>query len=56
MQTVKRGDIMVIRAGDRVPLDGVILFGHSMLDQATITGESVPVARGPGDDVFAGTM
>jgi Zn2+/Cd2+-exporting ATPase len=56
VQTVKRGDIMIVRAGDRVPLDGVILVGNSMLDQATITGESVPVSRGPGEDVFAGTI
>ncbi len=56
VQSVKRGDIMVVRPGDRVPLDGVILVGNSMLDQATITGESVPVDRGPGDDVFAGTI
>ena len=56
VQTVQRGDIMLVRAGDRVPLDGTILVGNSMLDQATITGESVPVARGPGDEVFAGTI
>jgi Cd2+/Zn2+-exporting ATPase len=50
------GDIVVVRAGDRVPLDGTIREGRSMIDQATITGESVPVARGPGDKVFAGTI
>lgn len=50
------GDRVVVRAGDRVPLDGVIREGQSMIDQATITGESVPVARGPGDKVFAGTI
>ncbi|MEP7339140.1 MAG: heavy metal translocating P-type ATPase [Acidobacteriota bacterium] len=53
---VKRGDIIVIRPGDRVPLDGVICSGQSSLDQATITGESVPVAKGPGDKVFASTI
>jgi Zn2+/Cd2+-exporting ATPase len=52
---VRRGDIVLIRPGDRVPLDGCIRSGHSSLDQATITGESVPVAKGPGDTVFAGT-
>jgi Cd2+/Zn2+-exporting ATPase len=50
------GDRVVVRAGDRVPLDGVIAEGKSLIDQATITGESVPVARGPGDKVFAGTI
>ncbi|MBX9671231.1 MAG: cadmium-translocating P-type ATPase [Candidatus Obscuribacterales bacterium] len=56
VQYVKRGDIIAIRPGDRVPLDGRIISGSSSLDQATITGESVPVAKGPGDDVFAGTI
>ncbi|NVB77832.1 MAG: heavy metal translocating P-type ATPase, partial [Kofleriaceae bacterium] len=50
------GDVVVVRAGDRVPLDGVIREGKSLIDQATITGESVPVARGPGEKVFAGTI
>jgi Cd2+/Zn2+-exporting ATPase len=53
---VLRGDIMVIRPGDRLPLDGTIRSGQSSIDQATITGESVPVARGPGDEVFASTI
>ncbi|MCC7531807.1 MAG: cadmium-translocating P-type ATPase [Candidatus Melainabacteria bacterium] len=53
---VLRGDIVVVRPGDRVPLDGTIRSGNSSLDQATITGESVPVAKQPGDDVFAGTI
>jgi len=54
--SVSRGDIIVIRPGDRVPLDGVILSGESSLDQATITGESVPVAKSVGDPVFASTI
>jgi Cd2+/Zn2+-exporting ATPase len=53
---VKRGDVIVIRPGDRVPLDGTIRSGQSSLDQAAVTGESVPVARQPGDSVFAGTL
>jgi Cd2+/Zn2+-exporting ATPase len=53
---VLRGDIVIVRPGDRVPLDGTIRSGNSSLDQATITGESVPVAKQPGDDVFAGTI
>jgi Cd2+/Zn2+-exporting ATPase len=50
------GDVVVVRPGDRIPLDGTIVDGQSLIDQATITGESVPVARGPGDKVFAGTI
>jgi Cd2+/Zn2+-exporting ATPase len=53
---VLRGDIIVVRPGDRVPLDGVIIAGQSSLDQATITGESVPVAKSVGDQVFASTI
>ncbi len=50
------GERVLVRPGDRVPLDGTIREGTSSLDQAAITGESVPVARGPGDAVFAGTI
>ncbi|MBC8497748.1 cadmium-translocating P-type ATPase [Candidatus Bathyarchaeota archaeon] len=50
------GDIFVLRPGDRVPLDGVVIEGASSVDQATITGESAPVSKQAGDDVYAGTM
>ena len=56
VKQVKRGDIIVIRPGDRVPLDGTICSGQSSFDQATITGESVPVAKAAGDKVFASTI
>ncbi|WP_276200522.1 heavy metal translocating P-type ATPase [Chelatococcus sp. XZ-Ab1] len=50
------GDVVVVRPGDRVPADGVVIEGRSSLDEAPITGESVPVAKGPGDKVFAGAI
>jgi Zn2+/Cd2+-exporting ATPase len=53
---IKRGDVIIIRPGDRVPLDGKIISGHSLVDQATITGESVPVPKGPGDQLFTSTI
>ncbi|MBI5496877.1 MAG: cadmium-translocating P-type ATPase [Deltaproteobacteria bacterium] len=53
---VRRGDVIIVRPGDRVPLDGVIRAGQSSLDQVALTGESVPVAKGPGDEVFAGSI
>jgi len=53
---VQRGDVIVIRPGDRVPLDGIIREGKSSLDQAAVTGESVPVAKEEGSQVFAGTV
>lgn len=50
------GDRVLIRPGDRVSMDGVVRAGQSAIDQAAITGESIPVDKAPGDDVFAGTV
>ena len=53
---VEIGDVFVVRPGDRLPLDGVVESGESTVDQASLTGESVPVSKEPGDDVFGGTI
>ncbi|MEV8390574.1 MULTISPECIES: heavy metal translocating P-type ATPase [unclassified Streptomyces] len=50
------GDIILIRPGERVGADGRVLDGASEVDQATITGEPLPVAKESGDEVFAGTL
>jgi Cd2+/Zn2+-exporting ATPase len=50
------GDRVLVRPGDRVSVDGVVRAGQSAVDQAPITGESVPIAKGPGDEVYAGTV
>lgn len=50
------GDVVVVRPGDRIPVDGVIQRGASAIDQSAITGESVPVNKGEGQEVFAGTI
>jgi Zn2+/Cd2+-exporting ATPase len=53
---VKPGDIIAVRSGSRIPLDGEVIAGESTVDQAPITGESVPVEKKEGDTVFAGTI
>src|SRR5712692_6590130 len=50
------GDVIRIRPGDNVAADGLIITGQGSFNQATITGESLPVDKKPGDDVFAGTQ
>ncbi|WP_333670886.1 heavy metal translocating P-type ATPase [Elioraea tepidiphila] len=55
-EVLRVGDLVLVRPGDRVPCDGVIEEGHSALDESPVTGESVPVARGPGDAVVAGSI
>ncbi len=56
VDTLAIDDRVLVRPGDRVSVDGVVLVGQSAVDQAAITGESIPVDKGPGDDVFAGTI
>ncbi|MDG5761245.1 heavy metal translocating P-type ATPase [Natronococcus sp. A-GB1] len=53
---VEVGDVFVVRPGDRLPLDGVVEAGESTVDQSSLTGESVPVTKAPGDEVFSGTI
>lgn len=50
------GDICRVRPGEKIGLDGVVTSGNSEVNQAPITGESVPVSKGPGDRVFSGTI
>ncbi|MCC3371943.1 heavy metal translocating P-type ATPase [Cohnella sp. REN36] len=50
------GDLVLVRPGERIPADGVVREGASAVNQASITGESVPVDRSVGDEVFAGTV
>ena len=50
------GDVVVVKPGEKIPTDGEVLEGASAVNQAPITGESVPVDKQPGDDVYAGTI
>jgi Cd2+/Zn2+-exporting ATPase len=56
VDSVRVGDVVVVRPGEKIPLDGRIARGQSFVNQAPITGESLPVDKAPGDDVFAGAI
>ena len=56
VEKVEIGDIFLVRPGESVPVDGVILEGHSALNESALTGESVPVDKEPGDKVSAATV
>jgi Cu2+-exporting ATPase len=53
---LRPGDVVLVRSGARVPADGVIVAGEAEIDESMVTGESRPVAKGPGDRVVAGTI
>lgn len=55
-ESVNIGDIILIRPGEKIPLDGDILSGNSQIDASPLTGESVPITAGPGDSVMAGQI
>jgi P-type Cu2+ transporter len=56
LSRLRPGDVVLVRSGARVPADGAIVEGEAELDESMITGESRPVAKGPGDRVVAGTV
>ena len=53
---VEIGEIVIVKPGDKVPLDGEVVLGSSSINQASITGESVPILKEVGDEVFSGTV
>jgi len=56
VEAVRPGEIVVVRPGEQIPVDGVVVEGHATVDQATITGEPLPVEAEPGSRVFAATI
>jgi len=53
---LRTGDVVVVRPGERIPIDGRVATGQATVNQAAITGESIPVEKGPGAEVFAATV
>ena len=53
---VRKGDVFVVRPGENIPVDGVVLEGSSAVNEAALTGESIPADKGPGDGVSAATV
>ncbi len=56
VEEVEVGDLVVVRPGEKMPVDGEVIFGASSVDQSPITGESVPVSKEVGETVFAGSI
>ena len=56
IEQVKKGDIFIVRPGENIPVDGVVLEGHSAVNEAALTGESIPVDKAEGDHVSAATV
>ncbi len=56
IEQVHISDLMIVKPGDRIALDGVVAVGESSVDQSAVTGESMPVSKKPGEQVFAGSI
>lgn len=56
VERVKKGDIVIIRSGEKIPIDGKIIEGHASIDEKMITGESIPVEKDLGDEVIGATI
>lgn len=56
MADVEQGDIVVIKSGQTIPVDGIVVEGASAVDESALTGESIPVAKNPGDKVIGATI
>ena len=55
-EEIKAKDILLVRPGDRIPVDGMIIQGHSVVDESMVTGESIPVSKEKNDTVIGGTL
>mgnify|MGYP000001605385 CR=1 FL=1 len=53
---VRVGDVVLVRPGEKIPVDGVVVEGRSAVDESMLTGESLPVTKAAGDPIYAGTL
>ena len=56
VDAVRRGDLVLVRPGERIPVDGVVVEGRSAVDESMLTGEGLPVEKGPGDEVVGASL
>ncbi|MFN4336503.1 MAG: heavy metal translocating P-type ATPase [Candidatus Nitrosocaldus sp.] len=56
VESIREGDLVLVHPGERIPVDGIVVKGYSAVDESTATGESMPVSKGPGDEVIGGTI
>jgi len=56
IEEVLRGDVVVVRPGEKIPVDGIVLEGYSAVDESMLTGESIPMEKKPGDEVIGATI
>jgi P-type Cu+ transporter len=56
VEALAPGDVILVRPGEKIPTDGVVIEGHSAVDESMLTGESLPVEKGPGDEVVGATL
>ncbi len=56
VEEVEVDDVVIVKPGEKIPVDGIVVNGHSFIDESMITGESVPVEKNVGDTVFGGTV
>ena len=56
IENVRAGDVVIVRPGEKIPVDGEVIDGHSQVDESIVTGESMPVTKGPGAKVIGATI
>jgi len=56
VDNVKEGDIIVVKSGSRIPIDGIVVFGNALVNESSVSGESIPIQRIVGDNVLSSTL